>query len=118
TITGCAAVDSAEPGAAATPSANATESPDRVPGSTLDAGEVTAAEPEGMVLAVVAPAAPGEQEQIVLDAVQAYAAEHAGAVTVHADASPQDAVSAALAADPDVVVGIGPAVAGPVDLAS
>lgn len=117
-LTGCAA----DAGAASSPppaaSVPATPSPEQVPGSTLDASAVTAEAPDGLTLAVVIAADPGEQEEAALDAVTVFAAEHSGSLTVHHDASTPVAVDAALAERPDVIVGIGPAVVGAIDLAS
>lgn len=110
-LTGCAATT----GADTTPTPIAAE---RVPGSTLAPDAVTVDPAEGQVLAVVAAADRGDEEQAVLDAVERYAAAHAGTVIVCDDASRVDAVSAALAAEPDAVVGVGPAVVAAIDRAS
>ncbi|MDP3952566.1 hypothetical protein [Microbacterium sp.] len=94
------------------PSAVETIDPQLVPGSTLEASAVSADAPDGLHLAVVAPAQPEEQEQAALDAVEHFAAQHDGTVTVHPN------VDAALADDADVIVGIGPTGVGAIDLAS
>lgn len=92
--------------------------PERVPGSTLAASAVTADVPDGLSLAVVVSPAPGEQESIAVEAVRASAAEHSGTVTVFDRAAVPESVSLALAADADVIVGIGPSAVGAIDLAS
>lgn len=93
-------------------------SPIDVPGSTLGASAVTADAPDGLSLAVVSAPDAGEQESLVRAAVDGFARSHDAVVTVHADASASDAVAAALALEPDVIVGIGPAVVGGIDRAS
>jgi hypothetical protein len=110
---GCAAQPASTRTAESTPVVAATD----VPGSTLDASAVTADAPHGLTLAVVTAAA-GPQETLVREAVEAFAEAHDGSVSVHVDASTPDAVTAALTEDVDVVVGIGPAVAGAIDRAS
>lgn len=110
-LTGCAATTGADPTPTSVAAAPA-------PGATLAPDAVTADPAEGQVLAVVAAADRGEDEQAALDAVERFAAAHAGTVIVYDDASPVDAVSAALAAEPDAIIGIGPAVVGAIDRAS
>ncbi|MGO2518782.1 MAG: hypothetical protein ACTH8F_01530 [Microbacterium sp.] len=109
-LTSCAASGEQDDGAA--PQTASTVEPHLVPGSTLDASTVTADAPDGVRLVVVAPAHIGEQEQIALDALELFAAEHDGSVAMHPDAD------AALAADADVIVGIGPTAVGAIDRAS
>jgi ABC-type glycerol-3-phosphate transport system substrate-binding protein len=116
-LAGCAA-PSAENMPSSPPTVEVTTAPQDVPGSTLPASEVDAEPAEGLVLAVVASADPGEQEQVALDAVQAFAAEHGGSATVFDHAPADESVAAALLSEPDVIVGIGPEGVGAIDLAS
>ena len=87
-------------------------------GAGIDAGFVGGAlAPDGLTLAVVAATSAGEEAQIALAAVREFATGHDGTVLVF-DQSPPDAVDQALRAEADVIVGIGPAVVGAIDLAS
>ncbi|MGM1018380.1 MAG: hypothetical protein ACQEW8_12665 [Actinomycetota bacterium] len=117
-LAGCATppADAAPPASvsAETPST----APEDVPGSTLPATAVTAAPAEGLALAVVTSADPGEQEQVALDAFRSFAAEHGGTATVFDQAPAEESVAQALAAEADVIIGIGPTGIGAIDLAS
>lgn len=108
-LTGCAASEA--PVDAGSPPV-ATADPQSVPGSTLEASAVTADAPDGLSLAVVAPGEVGEQEQVTLDALDAFADTHEGTVAVFSE------VDAALGDDADVIVSIGPTTVGAIDLAS
>lgn len=117
-LAGCAVQPApADPGGQGIESSTAV-APIDVPGSTLDASAVTADAPDGLSLAVVGAPDAGEQELLVGAAVDAFARGHDAVVTVHADEAASDAVAAALALEPDVIVGIGPAVVGAIDRAS
>lgn len=109
-LAGCAASGDAVEPVVSSPAASV--EPQLVPGSTLDASAVTADIPQGVRLAVVAPARIGEQEQAALDAIDAFATRSGGSVAVH------PSVDAALADDADVVVGIGPSMIGAIDRSS
>lgn len=117
-LAGCAA----PPADAAAPASVSVDAPsiapEDVPGSTLPATAVTVAPVEGLVLAIVTAAEPGEQEQLALNAVRSFAAEHGGTATVFDRAPAEESVAQALASEADVIIGIGPTGIGAIDLAS
>jgi hypothetical protein len=116
-LAGCAATPpSAEPGASVSPVAPATPDLLPAPGATVAASDVPSTA-RALDVAVVAPGTDAGSAAVTAE-LDAYTTAHGGTVTRFADASIEDSVTRAMAADPDVVVGVGPDVAGAFDAAS
>lgn len=113
-LAGCAGpVVSATP---TPPAAPAAATPLPAPGATLDASAVPST-PVALDVAVIDPLGDASTAP-VRSALDAYASANGGRTTVYSGESTDEAVAAAMAAVPDVVVGIGPEVAAAFDAAS